>query len=107
MTRPVGPPSWARSNGPDYLYHLLTSYKDPPEGVKVPDGQYYNEAFPGHFLACLPVLIKDMYGRTLTGKQKGHSPADSTSASGYKGGFIFQTKDHTCRFIRIHPVSRE
>ena len=48
----------ARSNGPDYIHHLLTSYKDPPEGVKVPDGQYYNEAFPGHFLAMPPPLAE-------------------------------------------------
>ena len=48
----------ARSNGPDYLYQLLTSYADPPEGVKVPDGQYYNTAFPGHFLA-MPQPLRD------------------------------------------------
>ena len=48
----------ARSNGPDYIFQLLTSYTDPPEDVKVPDGQYYNPAFPGHFLAMPPPLAE-------------------------------------------------
>jgi len=41
----------ARVNGPDYMYALLTGYVPPPAGVTVPDGQYYNAAFPGHLLA--------------------------------------------------------
>ena len=41
----------ARVNGPDYVYALLTGYVPPPAGVTVPDGQYYNAAFPGHLLA--------------------------------------------------------
>ena len=34
--------------GADYLYGLLTGYRDEvPEGVEVQDGLYYNVAFPG------------------------------------------------------------
>lgn len=46
----------ARANGPDYVHALMLGYVDPPEGTKVPEGQYYNEYFPGHFLAMPPPL---------------------------------------------------
>ena len=32
-------------NGPDYLYSLLTGYKEPPEGTKVLPGLHYNPYF--------------------------------------------------------------
>ncbi len=46
----------ARENGPDYIHALMLGYVDPPAGTKVPEGQYYNEYFPGHFLAMPPPL---------------------------------------------------
>jgi len=41
----------ARKNGANYLYSLLTSYGNTPDGGKLPDGMYYNAAFPGHQIA--------------------------------------------------------
>lgn len=41
----------ARENGPNYIHALLTGYRDAPEGVTTPDGQYYNPYFPGGFLS--------------------------------------------------------
>lgn len=46
----------ARENGSNYLVALLTGYRDPPEGVKVGDGQYYNLYMPGNQLAMAPPL---------------------------------------------------
>lgn len=46
----------ARNGGSNYVHALLNGYRDPPEGVKVPEGQYYNAYFPGHFLAMPPPL---------------------------------------------------
>ncbi len=37
----------AREGGANYLYAILNGYRDPPAGVKVPDGLYYNVYFPG------------------------------------------------------------
>jgi ubiquinol-cytochrome c reductase cytochrome c1 subunit len=48
----------ARVGGPDYIYSLLTGYKEPPAGVKVPEGMNYNEAFPGHQIA-MPQPLND------------------------------------------------
>lgn len=43
--------------GPDYIYALLTGYEDPaPEGAEVPEGKYYNAAFPGHAIGMPPPL---------------------------------------------------
>jgi ubiquinol-cytochrome c reductase cytochrome c1 subunit len=43
--------------GPDYIYSLLTGYQDPPEGVEVPEGSYYNPYFvAGPSLAMPPPL---------------------------------------------------
>lgn len=45
-----------QEGGPDYLHALLTGYVDPPEGVVVSEGMYYNTAFPGNQLAMVPPL---------------------------------------------------
>ena len=52
----------ARANGPDYLYSLLTSYKDAPEDKEVPSGMYYNAAYPGHLIA----MPQPIYGEDVT-----------------------------------------
>jgi len=48
----------ARANGADYLYTLLIAYEEPPEGVELMPGMYYNPAFPGHQIA-MPQMIYD------------------------------------------------
>jgi ubiquinol-cytochrome c reductase cytochrome c1 subunit len=46
-----------QNEGPDYIHALLNGYKDdPPAGVKIPDGKYYNEYFPGHAISMPPPL---------------------------------------------------
>ncbi len=55
----------ARPNGANYIYSLLTGYYEPPAGLNVPVGQYYNAYFPGDLKAYW--------------KGEGHAP---------KGGFI-------------------
>jgi len=43
--------------GADYIYALLTSYKDePPEGFELQDLLYYNAAYPGNQIAMAPPL---------------------------------------------------
>lgn len=46
----------ARDGGADYVYAVLTGYSDPPAGMKIGDGLYYNAAFPGHQIAMPPPL---------------------------------------------------
>ena len=46
----------ARPGGPDYVYALLTGFADAPAGVTIPDGMYYNGAFPGHQIAMPPPI---------------------------------------------------
>ena len=48
----------AREGGPNYLYGVLTGYGDPPAGVKMQDGLYYNKYFPGHQIA-MPQPLRD------------------------------------------------
>jgi ubiquinol-cytochrome c reductase cytochrome c1 subunit len=44
--------------GPDYIHALLTGYRDPPAGVELPAGQYYNPFFiSGASLAMPPPLF--------------------------------------------------
>ena len=49
----------ARPNGPNYLYSLLSSYEDAPNDKEVPDGMYYNAAYPGHLIAMPQPLYGD------------------------------------------------
>jgi ubiquinol-cytochrome c reductase cytochrome c1 subunit len=47
----------AREGGSTYIYALVGhGYIDPPAGVKVPDGLYYNQYFPGHNIHMPPPL---------------------------------------------------
>lgn len=49
----------ARYYGADYVHALLTGYQDPPEGVTVTEGLYYNPYFPGKNIAMAPPIIMD------------------------------------------------
>jgi ubiquinol-cytochrome c reductase cytochrome c1 subunit len=64
----------ARPHGIDYVYALMTSYREkppeefwkdengkalPPEKRKIPDGSFYNAAFGGGLTAMLPPLAED------------------------------------------------
>ena len=50
----------ARIGGPNYIYGLLIGYQeDPPEGVELMEGMYYNDYFPGHQIAMAPPIDDD------------------------------------------------
>lgn len=50
-----------QEQGPDYITSLLTGYQDPPEGVEVPEGTYYNPHFiNGVSLRMPPPLDNDV-----------------------------------------------
>ena len=48
----------ARLGGADYVYALLTGYKEPPEGFDLQGGMAYNEYFPGHQIS-MPVPLME------------------------------------------------
>eukprot|EP00003_Mantamonas_plastica_P011509 TRINITY_DN2123_c0_g1_i1.p1 TRINITY_DN2123_c0_g1~~TRINITY_DN2123_c0_g1_i1.p1 ORF type:complete len:286 (-),score=79.85 TRINITY_DN2123_c0_g1_i1:29-829(-) len=48
----------SRPGGANYLFALLTGYKDAPAGVVVPEGLHYNPYFPGGAIA-MPQQIMD------------------------------------------------
>ncbi|WP_439577256.1 cytochrome c1 [Elioraea sp.] len=51
----------ARPDGANYLYALLTGYREtPPDGVEPMEGMHYNEYFPGHWIAMAQPLWPDM-----------------------------------------------
>lgn len=49
----------AREHGPDYIYALLTGYKDAPKDIALQPGMNYNAFFPGHQIAMPPPLNED------------------------------------------------
>lgn len=50
----------ARAGFEDYLYALLTGYQEePPAGVELMEGMYYNDYFSGHQIAMAPPLYED------------------------------------------------
>jgi len=46
----------ARPNGVDYIFALLTGYKDVPAGIAPRDTQYYNPYFPGGWIGMPPPI---------------------------------------------------
>eukprot|EP00747_Dinoflagellata_sp_TGD_P103823 gnl/TRDRNA2_/TRDRNA2_169086_c0_seq4.p1 gnl/TRDRNA2_/TRDRNA2_169086_c0~~gnl/TRDRNA2_/TRDRNA2_169086_c0_seq4.p1 ORF type:complete len:310 (-),score=54.42 gnl/TRDRNA2_/TRDRNA2_169086_c0_seq4:109-948(-) len=49
----------AKHEGVDYIFALLTGYRDPPAGVEVRSGLYYNPYYPGGLIAMPPPLSTD------------------------------------------------
>jgi len=47
----------ARPRAEDYVFALLTGYKEPPAGVTVREGLYYNPYFPGGAIGMPPPLM--------------------------------------------------
>lgn len=50
----------AREHGANYIFALLTGYRDPPAGVKIREGLYYNPYFPGGAIGMPPPLNESM-----------------------------------------------
>lgn len=54
--------SWivaARKGGEDYIFALLTGYCDPPAGINLRDGQYYNPYFSGGAIGMAQALYNE------------------------------------------------
>lgn len=54
--------SWivsARKGGEDYIFALLTGYHEPPAGISLRDGQYYNPYFPGGAIGMAQALYNE------------------------------------------------
>uniref|UniRef100_A0A4W5PGK0 Cytochrome c1, heme protein, mitochondrial n=1 Tax=Hucho hucho TaxID=62062 RepID=A0A4W5PGK0_9TELE len=50
----------ARHGGEDYVFSLLTGYCEPPAGVEVRDGLYYNPYFPGQAIGMAPPIYNEV-----------------------------------------------
>jgi ubiquinol-cytochrome c reductase cytochrome c1 subunit len=48
-----------QETGPDYVYSLLTGYQDPPAGVEVPEGLFYNPYFISASSIAMPPPLSD------------------------------------------------
>ncbi|KXZ44456.1 hypothetical protein GPECTOR_67g296 [Gonium pectorale] len=49
--------SGGRHNGQNYIFSLLTGYREPPAGISVREGLYYNPYFPGGSIAMPKMLV--------------------------------------------------
>ena len=69
----------ARPGGADYVYGILTGYKDAPGDFKLLQGMNYNEFFPGHQIAMPPPLSENAVtfadGIPASVPQMGHDAA--------------------------------
>lgn len=60
-----------RHGGENYVFSLLTGYCDPPAGVTMREGLYYNPYFPGQAIAMAPPIYNDIVEYD-DGKRAGH-----------------------------------
>lgn len=49
-----------RHGGEDYVFSLLTGYCEPPAGVTVREGLYYNPYFPGQAIGMAPPIYNEI-----------------------------------------------
>lgn len=52
--------SGPRHGGEDYIFSLLTGYCEPPTGVSLREGLYFNPYFPGQAIAMAPPIYTDV-----------------------------------------------
>ena len=65
--------------GPDYIYSLLTGYQEPPAGVEVAEGQYYNPYYiSGAALAMPPPLWDDQVTYAQNGDENPENDVPQT-----------------------------
>ncbi len=69
-----------QEGGPDYIYAVLTGYKNAPKDFSLSDGMSYNAAFPGHQIAMVPPLAKDNFVKYQDGKGSLEQNAKDVSA---------------------------
>ncbi|XP_054013808.1 cytochrome c1, heme protein, mitochondrial isoform X1 [Hylaeus anthracinus] len=50
----------ARHNGENYIFSLLTGYCEPPAGIQIKEGQYFNPYFPGGALGMAQVIFDEV-----------------------------------------------
>lgn len=50
----------ARHNGENYIFSLLTGYQDPPAGIPIREGQYFNPYFPGGAIGMAQVIFDEV-----------------------------------------------
>jgi ubiquinol-cytochrome c reductase cytochrome c1 subunit len=48
-----------QEGGPDYIHALLTGFQDPPPGVEIPEGTYYNPYFNAAISLKMPPPLSD------------------------------------------------
>lgn len=65
--------------GPTFIYAILNGFRNPPPGVTVPPGRYYNLYFPSHFIGMPPPLHNGVVhyadGTPATVEQMAHDVA--------------------------------
>lgn len=49
-----------RHGGEDYVFSLLTGYCEPPAGVALREGLYYNPYFPGQAIGMAPPIYNEV-----------------------------------------------
>lgn len=52
--------SGPRHGGEDYVFSLLTGYCEPPTGVSLREGLYFNSYFPGQAIAMAPPIYDEV-----------------------------------------------
>ena len=63
----------ARAGGADYIYSVILGYEDPPEGMKLDDGVYYNKYMPGNKIKMSKPLMEgavDYVDGTITSEEQ-------------------------------------
>ena len=50
----------ARPGGSNYIYSVLMGYEDPPEGISLDDGVYYNKYMIGNKIKMASPLTEDI-----------------------------------------------
>lgn len=55
----------ARHGGEDYIFSLLTGYTDPPAGITLMDGQYYNPYFPGGAIGMAQSIYNEVIRKLI------------------------------------------
>lgn len=89
----------ARHGREDYIFSLLTGYTNPPAGVVLGEGQYYNPYFPGGAIGMAQVIYDGVTTKSI------HIIARFSFFFVHLFNYFFHTNKQTVEFADGTPAS--
>lgn len=92
-----------RHGGEDYVFSLLTGYCEPPTGVAVREGLYYNPYFPGQAIGMAPPIYNEVLEYDDGESRRVLVPPATSNYDWGNKGVVYSQNTSTDVFVYLLP----